>query len=101
MELISLDLLGWGEQPPRRGHAPHTPHSAPDGGCPTWGPFKLPLLVTGNRTGHLCLLEDETSTPMQPCSSHPAPRGDTGRSQLNHPDLGFLIKPKKLVQQHL
>lgn len=80
------------------GHAPHTPHSAPDSGCHTWGPFELSLPVTGDRTGHLRLLEDETPTPTRPRSSHPAPCGDVGRSQLNHPDLGFLIKPKKLVQ---
>lgn len=87
--------------PPKGGHAPHTPQSALDSGCHTWGTFKLSLLVMGDRTGHLHSPEDETPTPTQPRSSHPAPRGDTGRSQLNHPDLGFLIKPKKLVQQHL
>lgn len=101
MGSISPDLLGWGEPPRRGGHALHTPLSALDNGCRVWGPFKLPLPVTGDRTGHLRSLEDETPTPTQPRSSHPAPRRDTGRSQLNHTDLGFLIKPKKLVQQHL
>lgn len=81
---------------------PHTPHTQPwTAGAGRGGPFKLPLLVTGDKTGHLYLLEDETPTPPQPRSSHPAPRGNAGRSQLNHTDLGFLIKPKKLVKQHL
>jgi len=61
---------------------------------------EIPVVIQGNKTGNLYVLNRETGVPIFPVEEHPVPQSDVP-GEVTSPTQPFPVAPPPLVLQHL